>query len=89
MPGHMPGLVRMTQKGYKIDRYRRILICCSTSIMIDKELETDPQKIAEGCNSYFSSIAEKLQQNQEFSNNDFSKYLSTPLQGVSKKATDL
>ena len=40
---------------------------------------TDPTKIAEGFNSYFSSIAEKLQQNLSFGNNNFMKYLNTPL----------
>ena len=51
-----------------------------TSILIDQHLENNPTKIAEGFNSYFSSIAEKLQQNIIFGDNNFSKYLSTPLQ---------
>ena len=42
-------------------------------------METDPTKIAEGFNVYFSSIAEKLQQNISFGDNNFSKYLHTPL----------
>ena len=50
-----------------------------TSILIDQHLENNPTKIAEGFNSYFSSIAEKLQQNIIFGDNNFSKYLSTPL----------
>ena len=51
-----------------------------TSMLIDKELVTDPTEIAEGFNSYFSSIAEKLQQNSGVFNNTFSKYLNTPLE---------
>ena len=49
-----------------------------TSILINNELETDPTKIAEGFNTYFCSIAEKLQQNIYFTDN-FAKYLNTPL----------
>ena len=47
------------------------------AILINNELINEP--IAEGFNNYFSSIAEKLQQNSSFSNNDFSKYLKEPL----------
>ena len=43
-----------------------------TSMIIDKELVTSPIKIAEGFNSYYSSIAEKLQQTSGLSNNTFS-----------------
>ena len=50
-----------------------------TSILLNDEIETDPTKIAEGFNGYFSSIAEKLQQNISFAGVDFSKYLTTPL----------
>ena len=50
-----------------------------TSMLIDKVLVTDPTLIAEGFNNYFSSIAEKLQQNLPFFDNEFRKYLSTPL----------
>ena len=49
-----------------------------SSILIDKKLETDPTKIAEGFNTYFSSIAKKLQQNC-FVGNNFTKYLTEPL----------
>ena len=48
-------------------------------MMIDKEIQTDPGKIAEGFNTYFSTIAEKLQSKTSFAENHFSKYLSTPL----------
>ena len=41
-----------------------------SSILIDDQLETEPTKIAE---SYFSSIAEKLQQNVSFGDNNFTK----------------
>ena len=47
--------------------------------LIDNQLETDPTKITEGFNTYFSSIAEKLQQNVSFGVNNFTKYLKTPL----------
>ena len=50
-----------------------------TSILLDNEIETGPTKIAEGFNAYFSSIAEKLQQNISFGGVDFTKYLTTPL----------
>jgi len=50
-----------------------------SSILINNELETDPSKIAEGFNGYFSSIADKLQQNIFSGNNNFSKYLNRPL----------
>ena len=50
-----------------------------TSMLIDKDLITDPTKISEGFNTYFSSIAEKLQQNISFGDNNFTKYLNTPL----------
>ena len=50
-----------------------------TSILLDNEIETDPTKIAEGFNAYFSSIAEKLQQNS-FGGENFTKYLSRPFQ---------
>ena len=50
-----------------------------TSILLDNEIETDPTKIAEGFNAYFSLIAEKLQQNS-FGGENFTKYLSRPFQ---------
>ena len=50
-----------------------------TSMLFGDELVTDPSKIAEGFNSYFSSIAEKLQENLSFGNNNFMKYLNKPL----------
>ena len=49
-----------------------------TSILSNNKLETDPTKIAEGFNSYFSSIAEKLQEKIPPGNNHFTKYLNTP-----------
>ena len=49
-----------------------------TSILINDELETDPTKIADGFNNYFSTVAEKLQQNIFF-NENFTKYLNAPL----------
>ncbi len=47
-----------------------------TSMSINNESESDPTKIAEGFNSYFSSIAEKLQNNIYSVNTNFRKYLS-------------
>ena len=49
------------------------------SILVDNKLETDPSKIAEGFNTYFSTIAEKLQHEIHFEENNFTKYLNTPL----------
>ena len=49
-----------------------------TSILIEKELTTDPIKISEGFNNYFSSIAEKLQA-KTYGNKKFTDYLNTPL----------
>ena len=42
-------------------------------------MENDPSKIAESFNSYFSTIAEKLQNKIYPDNANFSKYLTTPL----------
>ena len=51
-----------------------------TSMTIDNKFETDPIKIAEGFNGYFTSIAEKLQQNIYPNQNiSFTQYLKTPL----------
>ena len=51
-----------------------------TSMTIENKFETDPTKIAEGFNGYFSSIAEKLQQNIYPNENiSFTHYLKTPL----------
>ena len=47
-----------------------------TSMTIDNKNESDPVKIAEGFNSYFSTIAEKLQQKIYGANTDYKKYLS-------------
>ena len=47
-----------------------------TSMTIDNKNESDPGKIAEGFNSYFSSIAEKLQHKIYGANTDYKKYLS-------------
>ena len=50
-----------------------------TSIATESGIETDPSKIADSFNSYFSSIAEKLQEKIYPGNANFTKYLSTPL----------
>ena len=72
--------IRKTWTGIKnIINIRTITKGQPTSMLIDKEFISDPSKIAEGFNTYFSSIAEKLQQNTYFGNNNFSKYLNAPL----------
>ena len=72
--------IRKTWTGIKsIINIRTLPKCQPTSMMIDKELITDPSKVEEGFNNYFSSIAEKLQQNIIFGDNNLSKYLNTPL----------
>ena len=48
-------------------------------MMIDNKLETNPTAIAEGFNSYFSSIAEKLLPKQTPGTKLFSDYLSEPV----------
>ena len=45
-------------------------------MLIDKKLKTNPTDIAEGFNSYFSSIAEKLLPKQTPGTKHFSEYLS-------------
>ena len=47
-----------------------------SSMLINENSESDPKKIAEGFNSFFSSIAGKLQGNIHSVNTDFNKYLS-------------
>ena len=45
-------------------------------MLINNSSESDPNKIAKGSTSFFSSIAEKLQGNIHSANTDFKKYLS-------------
>ena len=72
--------IRKTWSGIKnIINIRTIIKTQPTSMLIEKEFVTDPTKIAEGFNSYFSTIAENLQQKIVFGGNNFSKYLNTPL----------
>ena len=72
--------IRKTWTGIKnIINFRTMTKGQPTSMMIDNKLITDPTNIAECFNNYFSSIAEKLQQNLTFGNNNFSKYLNEPL----------
>ena len=49
------------------------------SILVNNNLENDPSKIAESFNSYFASVAKKLQQNIYSENTNFSSYLETPV----------
>ena len=49
------------------------------SMLIDNDLTTDPNRYAEGFNSYFSSIAKKLQVSSSFGRTNFEKYLTAPL----------
>ena len=46
-----------------------------TSLLVDKEICTDPLKIANAFNKYFSSVANKLQAKIYPTNQDFSTYL--------------
>ena len=50
-----------------------------TSILVDENLETDPTLIGESFNTYFTTIAENLQKNISIGDNNFAKYLNTPL----------
>ena len=56
-------------------------------MLVDNELITDPTKIAEGFNNYFSSIAGKLSR-ITFGNNNLSKYLNEPLNNFRFKSVD-
>ena len=72
--------IRKTWTGIKnIINIRTMMKSHPSSILIDKELTTDPTKIAAGFNDYFSSIAQKLQQNFSVGGHNFTKYLSEPL----------
>ena len=72
--------IRKTWTGIKnIISIRAVTKNQPTSMLIENEFTTDPSKIAEGFNSYFSTIAEKLQQNIIFADNNFTSYLNTPL----------
>ena len=46
-----------------------------SSLMVDNEIVTDPKIIADTFNSYFSTIAEKLQSKIFHSSHDYKKYL--------------
>ena len=50
-----------------------------TSMLIGKELSTDPTKIADGFNTFFSSIAKNLQSKIYFAGEDYTNYLNNPL----------
>ena len=50
-----------------------------TSTLIGKELSTDPTKIADGFNTFFSSIAKNLQSKIYFAGEDYTNYLNNPL----------
>ena len=49
------------------------------SILINNNLENEPTKMADCFNSYFTTVAEKLQQNIYFENTNFANYLKTPV----------
>ena len=51
----------------------------TSSMCINKEMESDPTKIAEGFNSFFSSIGLDLQSKISTVNADYSKYLTNPI----------
>ena len=72
--------VRKTWTGIKsIINIRTLTKGQPNSLSIDNKLITNPSEIAEGFNNYFSTIAEKLQQDTVFGTNNFSKYLDAPL----------
>ena len=48
------------------------------SMLIDKEINSNPLSIANGFNNYFSSIAQNLQENINTTGSNFSDYLKNP-----------
>ena len=50
-----------------------------TSMLIGKEVSTDPTKIADGFNTFFSSIAKNLQSKIYFAGENYTNYLNNPL----------
>ena len=69
--------IRKTWTGIKsVINIRTITKNQPTSMLIDKNLKTNPADIAEGFNAYFSSIAEKLLPKQTPGTKHFSEYLS-------------
>ena len=50
----------------------------SCSMLIDKEVNSNPMSIANGFNNYFSSIAQNLQENINTTGSNFSDYLKNP-----------
>ena len=71
--------IRKTWKGIKnIINIRNITHGQPSSMRIGKEISTDPSKIAEGFNDFFSSIAKNLQDKIYFAGEDYSNYLSEP-----------
>ena len=69
--------IKKTWKGIKsVINIKAASESLPSSMLINNSSETDPNKIAEGFNSFFSSIAEKLQGNIHSVNTDFKKYLS-------------
>ena len=69
--------IKKTWKGIKsVINIKAASESLPSSMIIYNNSESDPNKIAEGFNSFFSSIAEKLQGNIHTANADFKKYLS-------------
>ena len=69
--------IKKTWKGIKsVINIKAASESLPSSMLINNSSESDPNKIAEGFNSFFSSIAEKLQGNIHSVNTDFKKYLS-------------
>ena len=72
--------IRKTWVGIKnIINIRPLVKTQPSSTLIEKDLVTDPTKIAEGFNEYFSSIAQKLQQNISVRGHDYTRYLTDKL----------
>ena len=71
--------IRKTWKGIKsiinINNMNKGQPC---SMLIDKEINSNPLSIANGFNNYFSSIAQNLQENINTTGSNFSDYLKNP-----------
>ena len=75
------GNIKKTWSGIKnIINIRSTATSMPAAMMIDKKVTSNPTDIAEGFNSYFSSIAEKLLPKTHPGSKHFSAYLQNPLQ---------
>ncbi len=71
--------IRKTWKGIKsIININSLNKVQPSSMIIDKEINSNPMSIANGFNDYFSSIAKDLQQNIKTTGSNFTDYLKNP-----------